>query len=205
MTKTFNKDSILQIEDYFVVVDKETEPDNRKLCLCYHKETGSPNIEDYYADDKEYYVHKPDKIIATIGKRIGDVPLIELPDEIYGREILKLWGKNDRKLSGVDAYRAYEAGVIDGYTYKANKGRYSEEDMWGVLHMLLRLTKFQDQEVAMYRYLKSLQTKRPIKVVLEYETFRSPTETEKVKQLFLGTRPKVSEGNIIKPLEVEYE
>lgn len=80
MIKKFEKDSIIEIEGGFAVVDKEAPI----------------NIGEYYLNLKDNILHKAEgnlteagnsmfnriKVIATIGIRIEGVPLIELPKEL---------------------------------------------------------------------------------------------------------------------------
>lgn len=134
MNKIFNSDSIIAVEDYFVVVDKDAG------ILSSYTTDGVKVYEPSKARDiliKKEVGHlktKVNKIIATIGKRLEGVPLIELLDNdselyIHAKEYSEMAVQhiNDEqtKLQRQAAYLDF----IAGYKAAQSKGTYSEEDL----------------------------------------------------------------------------
>lgn len=216
MTK---KHDILPIDGGYVVVDEENEGSIGDICIAYYPSTlklpakiisdqnneSSPhwNVE-YLKDRGEIFAWEKDatsKIIASIGKRIEGVPLIELPDEALRIANMALYGafpnatKEEEKL--------YKEIYANGYRTASNIKRYTEADIMKAVQFGLN-KKGCIHKDTINLYLHSLQ-KVPISVELEYELFgvqegnfdpfRTAIEILKI------TNP---ETNTIIPIKVNY-
>lgn len=193
MTKTFDKSSIIKIEGGYVVVDKEANV--RGGDWFYMEGTSDSWATGLRQAEKGELVFGHFKVIASIGKRIEGVPFIELPSEI---EIPKHF-ISDREIS---SYK-------QGYKAAQSKGQYSEEDVLKACELAGQRAANANNysEAAMKEevlpFLKSLQTKRPISVELEYE----PDLTEENKFAAVWSyKLKITnpETNTIIPIKIEF-
>jgi len=168
MTKTFNKEDIISVEEgLIVVVDKDKIPTHWNTFKNDIKKSMrstfyflNPNRELYKCDDANCF-----KIIATIGtKRLKGVPMIELPDEA---EIEALqWYKKRYYVDTIAEHHKEFPQVIGfqiGYKAAQAKGQYTEEDIkiayeQGRMNNSVLTT---DKDYLSYEDLiKSLQTKQ---------------------------------------------
>ncbi len=223
MNKQFD---VIPIEDYFVVVDKESEipqyswfyasdrnsiHDNR--WKTYEEgELGDKKDVNYLKKDFPFYW----LIIATIGKRLEGIPLVE---NVVEEDINSLAILNSRKSENIlkkqnltpnfQYYRGLTDGFVQGFKAAQSKGIFTEKDMINFAR------KMKDTPIpeAISNYhgwyksqLQSLQKKVIKSIVLEVEHFGNcyaigggiePIE-EKVKISNLET-------NIIIPIEIIYD
>ncbi len=191
MTKTY---PVKRVEDHFAVVD-ESEPCG--ITRMNATVVGSGTI------------------LATIGKRVDELPLIELPNKID--ELEDLISELPIDWMGTGSVKSAEAEEKawnkKWLAYKADKAKfkYSEEDMRGA---------FKAGETERYgsRVEDVLKSKTPVSVELEFENAhhiglgKSPyKEYDGWKCVgaeaacWLYERLKVSEGNIIYPVKINYE
>ena len=165
MNKKFD---VIPIEDYGVVVDKQIQPDANDYFIA---EGYLSELRKLTAWEKEHQTQIMCwKVIATINKRIDDIPLIELPDE-HLRAILS----RPKLYPPGDFLNGYLAG------YKAAQKNYSEEDLlrymeFRMIHWKESIKKqefkdspkpFEESDKAVHeRAVKSLQPKLPKSVIL---------------------------------------
>lgn len=226
MTKTFNKENIIPIKGGgYVVVDKEATipPDTLKYCSNTHTVLSSH-------DATERFICKDcSKVIASIGKRIEGVPLIEEVDEL--EELISELPIDWMGTGSVKSAEAEEKAWTKKWNaYKAaqSKGQYSEEDMilysnwltqWLFTNKYRKLIDgakpygigdfISDEEL--FAKWKSLQPKRiPISVELEmqgytadYREIFNPNSTS--KEIIWLVKITSPETNTIIPINIEYE
>lgn len=239
MEKTFNKETIIPIEDYFVVVDN-TQTTNGNARYWVSGEDGIGRVVTHL-DTK--LIGWP--VVATTGKRIGDIPLVELSDEIE-EELQEYMRFEDAALevsksiifdpnvfcagnpftfeqrSELRLQRLKDLGI---WPLKANKGKYSQEDMLKIFEAGRNFGFVECAEgygvpygdrnrpLNCEAYLKSLQAKRPISITLEYEEIIETSGIDykqmKIKDSGFNKKEylklKVSKDNTVKPLEVKHE
>lgn len=193
MNKQFD---VIPIEDYGVVVDKEakiskgdrfTEKYSVNIVrICQEDSLYNKIADGLYTYDTQFC----SKVIATINKRIDDIPLIELKKTVNQLADEYAIEKTSHGPT-VHSKWSLEIGFIEGY--KAAQKKYSEEDMkkahfhgwfqreryppspdkcgyegkfpseWGKMDYEEHEDWFAEQ------FLKSLQPKLPKSVVLEME------------------------------------
>lgn len=166
------KFKVIPVEDYGIVVNKTA-----KSRYVYHPvhsiAEGIRDIQQEKLFTFEDHVAKnwlP--IIATIGRRIEDIPLIELPDE------KQAWIR--QTLRGINAPASDDAlkiKLLEGLWEAANPNKYSEEEL--LLNFYVHLyysnpdpegSDHEKNRPIIQEYLKSLQKKSiPTEVELEME------------------------------------
>lgn len=164
MIKTYK---VIKIEDYGVVVDGlATEHDE---CYVHHSDKGITLAQE---KTDNHGMCSCEKVIATIGKRIDGVPLIELANDIDDKLRCSCpgYGNGDTVENSI-----YIHGWVDGY--KANTAKYSEEDIRRAWELGSCYGSAEDNVLpeairAQNDYLQSLQ-KQPIPTEIELETFIS--------------------------------
>jgi hypothetical protein len=203
MTKTFTKENIIEIDGGYVIVDKEA-----LLLKGDYNLRGSNEIVLNETNWTKPQLGFP-KIIASIGKRIERVPLIKLPDKAeqlakeYSELPYKNWEESAQKILLVDNARL---DFIAGY--KASEKKYTEADikdavLTGITYQRQNPKAVtEDYKEIINSYIKSLQTKVPISVTLEYEELKfggvDSISLYRLKVTDLKT-------NTIIPKNVEYE
>ncbi len=166
MTKQFE---VIPVEDYSVVVDKEANLQNKDLYFS----DGSITGVGYWNGQAIQNKNEEWKVIATINKRIDNIPLIEI------------YSQSDDTAVGL----AKKEGVLGGAPlayfisgYKA-AGGYSEEDIKNEINEAFKhgqgngrmmeagLERDEQDDYVRSRMIKikSLQTKLPNNVILEME------------------------------------
>lgn len=183
MIKTFNKDSIIKVDNYFVVVDKSISYRNY----------------DYITDGKycwEYILHNSTetnpnpnyKVISTIGKRLGNIPLIELSNEIDN----KLYEQGMRLATANNEYCSYDNHSIDceccgfaegyekGYRTAQFQGLYTEEDIHEAIGIGMRSNKSLNRNIKYFHEWRKRKQdfeilKIPVieSIELEYEEYNA--------------------------------
>jgi hypothetical protein len=229
---------VLPVEDYMVVIDKDAElktgdylpikyktgeyklhtvlKENNQGWADYSKSTGHIPISlangAMYAHSKDY-----NKVIATIGKRIEGIPLIELPDEVEQLALYEAGYTSTEAMKGDDdAERTFES-FKKGYKAAQSKGQYSEEDIRKAVDVGLSLSTVTDEPFTSKKFKITkesfvqiaLNNKRiPTSVTLEMDDWRGDGEDPEIGNHATHlVFPHIHnpETNTIIPLKVDYE
>jgi hypothetical protein len=209
MTKEFKLgNNLIPIEDYYVVVDKEATIRLNDWIICddrnelYHTVNHFKIIKTLLPEglNDRLWV----KIIATIGKRIGNLPLIEIPDE------------DGLKTIGVKAFEALKelnprggmkefVRMAAEFGYKAaQRGIFNEEDMRNAVTFGIDLHHREDVHTwadKTDKYIQSLQKKKVIKAVVLEGSWIDKWYDKDTGAFF----PDVTETNTITPVNIIYE
>ncbi len=227
MTKKYK---VIKIEDYYVVVDDSITKGFKNQWVV---ETHLPynTICQLSGDwDLTRCGYKDKLVITTIGKRIGELPLIEIPDEV--QQLSTIWNntkeeKHNRNwnaeqflnyrlkrylkedanteyiLQATKLMIAAEKGFAFRDGYKAATKKYSEEDMTQAVLIGARNPKNPKQAARdLHAYKQSVVNKPITSVELELELAKHPSIIGVTLPNYIL---KVSETNTITPVNIFYE
>lgn len=242
MNKQFD---IIPIEDYGVVVDKEAGQcyEIGKIAFAYQFGIVSKIMENIGGSNRDVILEKMPHngtldrrqlypVIASINKRIDDIPLIEIHEVEIQASKLKIaenaeaWIYNQLSESPKEDIEFAAESCTDYWKagYKAATKKYSEEDMVNFATNVFNMyedgdltIKARKKDTNFYNLskemIKSLQPKLPKSVVLEMEEATIGSEiyiNKAIKRVVGGEliyQVKITnpETNTITPKEVKYE
>lgn len=190
MTKRYN---VIPIEDYYVVIEPSKGFEYGKWIFNGRELDKMDRSTDWTHIDDE-------KVIATIGKRIDSLPLIEISEEPENS-----FNKLAHQMYPEHAHSRVVAKAHMRIGYKAATKTYTKEDMEAActFGMALERLKNDKGKLSDTEEFKGFLTtlKKPISSVeLEVENAKDETYGE-----MEGIYPIVSETNTITPINVFYE
>jgi hypothetical protein len=197
MTKIFN---LIPVEDYAVIIYNPPEEQGDWVINIENKKIGQIGKS---WDSLER------KIIATIGKRIEGIPLIELPDDKFQpiRQAAEAWEKTKDRIDKSVDNKTANIYWMSGYM-TAQRGTFSEEDIKkGVATGIQDWQQRKEQTVGglfsdIMSVILSLQQKKlPIQVELEIELYLPHPGLSARKERIKTTNP---ETNTITPINIIY-
>lgn len=159
---------LIKIDNYPIIIN-DKEPEDRKICVSYHKIYKSPILDFYYQGDP--YVYPVSSIIASNHPKTNKwFPFIKLSDKIAKKlGIENLLQKHIQDLS----YQGISIEGINGFKNGYNQAIFDNKDKQFTLEQLKGAYKFgvqaaKETHLPFDDYIQSL-TKQEYEVELEME------------------------------------